>query len=379
MGRIFEVPWGGVRELAESLLAAAAPLCAQQGRRIDVLVPRRGLCPVKHPSFREVVLPRHGSSRILWDHVTVRQYANSRRSAVLYNIKLVLPEGLRVPGFTSIHDLMYFPQPAKYNWREYLLGDTVYMRFFVRRTVRRAAFTHVDSECTAEDARSLFPEVAPDRFRPILLGVDAERFHPRPWTTEDHKAWDELIGRGLREPYVFHSGGLSIRKNVRVLAEAFRVFHKRHPEYQLALTGGSKPTMGDPRLARALNMLPLGSAVRLGFVSARQLALLYQRAAMFVFPSLYEGFGLPPLEAQAAGCPVICAATSSLPEVVGGSALMFDAKSPRALLSRMEELLDDDQRVGIIARGFANAATFTWEKTAQGWLNLADGVYAAGM
>lgn len=377
MGRIFEDRWGGVREMAERMLHAAAPLCEKQGRRIEVLVPTRGLCPVEHPAIREVVLPRHAGNRILWDHRSVPAHANRRRGAVLYNIKLVLPVGLRVPGFTSIHDLMYFPQPAKYDWREYYWADSLYMRLMVPRTVALAPFTHVDSAYTAEDARDLFPEIAPHRFRTIPLGVEEVEFTPARWTAEDSDLWAGLGARGVTEPFVFHSGSLSRRKNVGVLATAFREFQRRHPKYRLVLTGGSAPTTGDPRLARALGRLPCGSLVRLGTVSRRELALLYQRAAFFVFPSLYEGFGIPPLEAQAAGCPVICARATSLPEVARDAALYFDPRKPGELLARMEEMQDPAVRGRLRKAGYRNVKDFTWGRMAADWLALADEVYRA--
>jgi glycosyltransferase involved in cell wall biosynthesis len=378
MGRIFEIPWGGVREVAESLLRAAAPLCEADGRRIDVLVPRAGLTPVRSPAVREVVLPRFGSNRILWDHHTVRRHANGRRNAVLYNVKLVLPEGLRLPGFVSIHDLMYFPQPGKYDWREYLLGDTLYMRLMISRTVRRAPLVHCDSTHTANDARELFPDVPPSRFRTILLGVDQARFSPGEPLPGDEGEWRDLLDHGLRTPYVLHTGGLSRRKNVSTLARAFRPFVRRHPEYQLVLTGGSKPTLADPALQPSLDRLPPESHVRLGQVTDRQLALLYQRAAYHVFPSLYEGFGLPPLEAMAAGCPSVCSNASSLPEVVADAALLFDPRDPRQLLRHMESLTDAETRQALRVRGLARAAEMTWESTARQWLALADEVHARG-
>jgi glycosyltransferase involved in cell wall biosynthesis len=235
----------------------------------------------------------------------------------------------------------------------------------------------VVSEYTAGDAADLFPRVDAGRFRVIHHGVDAERFARRR-VPGDEAEWRDLESRGLRAPYVFYSGGLSRRKNVRVLAAAFARFRKRHPEFQLVLTGGAKPTTSDPGLRRALYQLPLGSCVRLGTVNSRQLELLYQRAEFFVFPSCYEGFGMPPLEAQAAGCPVICSNATSLPEVVGDSALLFDPRSPRELLGLMERLTAEEERRRLIEAGRRNVARFSWEKTARRWLQLADETYALG-
>ncbi len=375
MGRIFEDTWGGVREMAESLLRAAAPICEEQGRRVKVLVPREGMCPVRSKSIGEVILPRFGGNRILWDHWTVPNFVNHCKFSVLYNIKLILPERLRIPGFTTVHDLMYFPLPHKYGWREYTLGDSLYMRTMLPRTVRRAPMVHCDSNYTAEDAREIFPDADPNMFRPLHLGVEAERYHPDRTTPEDDAIWDELKKMGLREPYILQAGSLSRRKNVRVLAAAFERFQRRFPDFQLVITGGSAPTTGDPKLQRYMNMIPRGKLARLGRVGSRGMELLYQRADFFVFPSLYEGFGLPVLEAQAAGCPVICADATSLPEVARDAALYFDPNSPGDLVRKMTTLTDQKERDRLRTVGMKNAESFTWEKTAQKWLELADEAY----
>lgn len=379
MGRIFDVPWGGVREMAESLLRALAPLLAQQNRRLEVLVPRAGICPVKSEWIHEVVLPRYGNNIFLWDHLTVSAYANRQPNALLYNIKLVLPEFLRIPGFTSLHDLMYFPQPSKYDWREYLLADSLYMRLFVSRTVRRAHLLHVDSDYTGADARDLFPKAGSEFFRTIHLGVNAERFSPKEPLPGDDEALAQFNAAGLKGPYILHTGGLSKRKNLVVLAKAFSEFRQSNPAFQLVVTGGSKPTIQDPELAEAIGRLSPGSFVKLGAVSSRALELLYQRAWAYVFPSLYEGFGLPVLEAQAAGVPVVCSHATSLKEVApNGSALLFDPRSVGELVAHVNALKTDSLRKQLIEKGRQNAVNFSWEKTARRWLELADDVYARG-
>lgn len=379
MGRIFFDPWGGVRQMAQETLRAAAPLCEAQGRTIEVLVPKPAMCPVSHPAIREVVLPRFGTNRILWDHVTVANYANSRQGAVLYNPKLVLPERLCIPGFTTINDLMYFPNPRKYNWREYYWCDSVYMQMMVRRTVRRAPRIHLPSAYTKGDALELFPKADPEKFTVIPWAVDPSEWAPHSWSEADHDEWEMLLRRGLREPYVFHAGGLSRRKNVRVLGTAFARFRQSHPEYQLVLTATSKHTTGDPHTRRALHTIPPGDVVALGGVSPRALRLLYQRAAFFVFPSLYEGFGLPLLEAQAAGCPVISSRATSHPEVVGDSAMTFDPRSARELLHCMEGMHNESTRNHYRELGAANVKKFPWGATARQWLDLADRVYVEGV
>ena len=365
--------------MADGLLRALGSLCAQEGRGLEVLVPRRGLCPVASPCVAEIVLPRFARSRLLWDHWTVPKYANRQRHAVLYNIKLVLPERLRIPGFTTFHDLMYFPQPKKYDWREYRLGDSLYMRRMIRRTVLRATVIHCDSHHTAADATELFPGAPKDLFRVVHPGIDAKRWEPSEDQPADRRAWEDLSRQGVGEPYVFFAGGLSRRKNVVTLIRAFAKFHSRHPRHSLVITGGAKPVLTDSRLAGEIARLRPGSFVQLGVVEPHALRLLYQRADFFVFPSLYEGFGFPPLEAQAAHCPVICSNAASLPEVVGASALLFDPHSEDQLLNRMEQLTQPADRKRVIAEGIQNLQRFDWTKAARALLELADEVDARFM
>src|SRR5581483_3278101 len=142
-----------------------------------------------------------------------------------------------------------------------------------------------------------------DRIRVVPLGVDHARFTP---------------GEGEREPFLLYPARPWPHKNHARLYEAFRQLRRERPELRLVLTGG-----GD------FGAVPDGVEVR-GLVADEELASLYRRASALVFPSLYEGFGQPPLEAMASGCPVACSDRASLPEVVGDAARLFDPESPTA-------------------------------------------------
>ncbi len=379
MGWLFERDWGGLRGMAESLLRAAAPVCEKQGRTIEVLVPRKGLCPVRSRAIVEVHLPLWRNIHLTWDHWTVPMYARWRKKAVLFNMKQVLPAFCSVPAFPLLHDMSLLAQPQKFPWREYRLADSLYMGVAVRRSVRRAPITMTVSESVAKDARELFSEVGPGRFRVIHPGIDQAAWQPHEWTGRDREIWEHLRHRGLRRPYVFYSGTLGRRKNAALLAHAFARFAQDHPEYQLVLTGGTGPVPRGKRLTNAIARIPPRSFLRLGKVDHHTLRLLYQKAAFLVYPSLYEGFGFPPLEAQAAGCPVISSHAGSLREIAGESAMLFDPKSAGQLFRCMKRMTDPETRREYAARGSRNIERFSPEESARAWLQLADEVYEAGL
>ena len=178
----------------------------------------------------------------------------------------------------------------------------------------------------------------PDRVHAIHLGVDHRRFTPAPDV--------------VREDFLLYPARPWPHKNHARLVEAFALVRERRPGLRLVLTGvGHDPAR-----------LPPGVEA-LGGVSADELVSLYRRAAALVFPSLYEGFGLPPVEAMACGCPVAASSAGALPEVVGDAAVLFDPLDPEAIAAGIDEALDRaNQLAGL---GIARAARFTWDATAR--------------
>jgi glycosyltransferase involved in cell wall biosynthesis len=183
----------------------------------------------------------------------------------------------------------------------------------------------------------------PDRVRAIPLGLDHGELEP---------------GAGEREPFLLYPARRWPHKNHERLFEAFALLRAEQPELRLVLTGG-----GD------FSNVPAGVEAR-GHAPRAEVVSLMQRASALVFPSLYEGFGLPPLEAMACGCPVASSNAASLPEVVGDAASLFDPREPSAIAEAVREVLADPQPW--IERGLARAAQFSWDETAR----ATDAVYA---
>jgi len=165
----------------------------------------------------------------------------------------------------------------------------------------------------------------------------------------------------LEGPYFLYVGHRYCYKNVPRLLEAFARLRRRWPEARLCFTGTA---FNDAERGRIASLGLAGAVVHAGRVSDERLAVLYAHAAALVYPSLYEGFGLPLLEAMRCGCPVAASNTSSVPEVAGDAALYFDPLDTEAMVQAMERTLADTAvRAALVARGRLRAGAFSWEKT----------------
>ncbi len=251
--------------------------------------------------------------------------------AVHYPLTVPIPRVDR-PSVLTLLDVQHLDLPTLFP-----RGERLFRRLAYDRAARRADRVVVISEWVKErvvDRLGLDRE----RVHAIHLGVDHERFTPAAGVE--------------REAFLLYPARPWPHKNHGRLFEAFAVVRSQRPELRLVLTGvGHEPAR-----------LPAGVET-LGGVSADELVGLYRRASALVFPSLYEGFGLPPVEAMACGCPVAASNAGSLPEVVGGAAVLFDATDPRAIADGIAEALDRTDELAPL--GLERAAAFTWDATAR--------------
>ncbi len=253
----------------------------------------------------------------------------------------------RTPTFVSIHDVLPLRQPELFT-----RVNTIHARTLLRLVARSATRVLTGSEHARGEIIELLG-LDPGRVEAIPYGIDPV-FGPR-------EVDDERLARryGLRRPYVLATGTLEPRKNLRAVLDALPAL----PDgVQLAVAGGHGWRAAE--IEHALER-HAGRAVRLGFVSDEALAELYSGAACFVFPSLSEGFGLPPLEAMACGAPVVCTDRTSVPEIVGDGARLVDPEDVSAIAAAVNEVLGDPPLAAdLAARGRARAATFTWKRAA---------------
>jgi glycosyltransferase involved in cell wall biosynthesis len=258
------------------------------------------------------------------------------------------------PAVVTVHDVAFlrFPETLTEESRRYY-GQ-------VRRAVQSAERTIVVSAATARDLAELLG-VGAESVRVVHNGLGPVfRQPPDPAATARVRArWR------LDRPYLTFLGTLEPRKDVPTLLKAFAAVHARHPDLLLALVG-RRGWLYEPIFAE-IQTLGLREAVRtIEDAADADLPPLFDGATAFAYPSLYEGFGLPPLEALARGVPTVVADTSSLPEVVGDAALLHPPGDHEALASALLRLVEDEAlRADLRVRGPAQAAHFTWERAAR--------------
>ena len=244
------------------------------------------------------------------------------------------------------------------------LVNRVLNRYSIKSSMRSGDVFSAISHATAADARQFFPRCA-DRIDINPLGVDVAAFSPMP--AQDIKA--EISQLGILRPYILLLDAFNQRKNAGIVLQAMSGVNEM-VDFQIVALGSPRATAGHVDVPSLAAKLGLSERLILpGDVSARSLNALYSGATALVFLSLYEGFGMPILEAMAAGAPVIASDRSSLPEVAGDAAVLTDPTSVSAVAQALREvLLNDRRRAQMKAAGFERAATFTWRRTAEGMM-----------
>ena len=278
-----------------------------------------------------------------------------RLGADLYHSPYYLmPYRTGCPTLLTVHDLipLLFPKHSTIQAR-------LFFRWATALALRTAHRVIAVSEATRRDLLAHF-RIPTRRVVTIPEAAD-QAFHRRP--PDEAKAVRQE--HDLPEQYILYLGSNKPHKNLARLIEAFSRITFHASRFTLVIAGVWDPRY--PEARQRAESLALGKAVRfLGPVAERDLPALYSGATLFTFPSEYEGFGLPVLEAMACGTPVACSNISSLPEVVGDAALTFDPTNTNAIANALNRLLSDtDLRADLRERGLRQAAQFSWERTAR--------------
>ena len=281
-----------------------------------------------------------------------------------YNIPLL---GAPCPVVTTVHDVSFRVHPDLF-----LPKDRWVLNTLVPRSMQKAARVIAVSESTRRDILRFYKTVPKDRVRVVLEAADS-RFHPPDGGQETaRRASNKTLGLDDR-PYLLAVGVLQPRKNLALLLDAFALVKlSRNPPAHRLLVAGKRGWLDDTdaQLA-AIPEEVRRDVVLAGYVADDALPALYGGADALCYPSKYEGFGLPPLEAMACGCPVLCSRSSSLPEVVGDAGILLPADDSHAWAHALEKLLSAP---AVAARwrerGPERAALFSWKKAAQETLEV---------
>jgi len=343
-GRFFSQRITGVQRYARETILCLDELLAngeQENGRWRLLVPRG----TPTPTFRHIFVEPVGRLRgHLWEQLELPWRS---RNGLLFSFGLTGPlaHGRQI---ITVHDAAIMRIPEAYGWRFRL-----WHRFLVRRLVSRVPWTIAVSRFSAAEVVECY-------------GAPAEcvRVATEGWQHLDRVKPDESIldRYGLRgEPFALAVSSPTPNKNFSAIAQAIRILGNSAP---LCVVAG----VADPSIFRAAG-IGSDSMVRLGYVSDEALKALYQRASCFIFPSFYEGFGIPPLEAMSCGCPVLASTAPAVREVCDDVPLYFDPRRPEELALRIREVFADPAlRARMSSNGLERARLYSWMESAR--LNL---------
>ncbi|PJF37290.1 MAG: glycosyltransferase family 1 protein [Candidatus Thermofonsia Clade 1 bacterium] len=314
--------------------------------------PAPGLLP-ERPNVRAYILP----ARRAWTHTRFAAALWRHQPDVTFVPAHTLPFLMRGRAVVTVHDLGYRFFPKAHRLRERL-----YLELTTRYSAWRAERVLADSQATRRDLIAQYG-TSESKIRVVYPAAESMA---RASAAQIAAVRDT---HNLPERYLLFLGTLQPRKNLTRLVQAFARYLQRSgdPDLSLVLAGQVGWLFEPERDLWAHLPNALRDRVRLlGYISEAEVAALYSGALAFVFPSLYEGFGIPALEALHCGTPVLCAESSSLPEVVGAAALMVNPLDVAHIAEGIERIVQDSAlRAALIERGYAQAATFTWQRAAQ--------------
>ncbi|MFN8004690.1 MAG: glycosyltransferase family 1 protein [Acidobacteriota bacterium] len=315
---------------------------------------------VQHPNFSVRLLPPPTPLVRVPVFLT---YELRRRPVDVLHVQYTAPPFCPAPVVATIHDLAFEHLPETFTRR-----GSLQLKLTVRRTARRAARIATVSEYSRQDLLRTY-RLAPEKVVTTYNGIEPH------FTTQTRAADEAAQVRqrfGIAREFLLAVGSLQPRKNLERLIRTYARLRREQPDFapQLVIVG-RKLWLAESIFAEVSRQPWASDVILTGYVSDDDLPALYRTASAFVYPSLFEGFGLPPLEAMACGTPVITSNISSLPEVAGSAALLIDPLNEQELAAALQRILNDQPlRARLRAEGVRQAAKFTWRDAAEKTLQL---------
>jgi glycosyltransferase involved in cell wall biosynthesis len=299
--------------------------------------------------------------RRLWSQIGLAKEIKADPPDVLFVPSHVIPLLSNVPSVVTIHDLAY-----KYYPRAYSSFDRRYLEFTTGVSISKAKKVIVPSLLTAKDIQKYY-QVDTEKIVVIPHGYNAEIFKPLPRS-----------GSPYQFPYVFFVGRIETKKNVLRLIDAFELLSKQEKNLHLVLAG--KPGWGSEDVEAKIKSLAENVKQRIhliGYIDDYDVARHLAHAKAFVFPSLYEGFGMPVLEAMAVGCPVICSDAPALVEIGKDAAIILPPDNSLSWAAAIQRVIDNPNlATEMREKGFKRASQYSWRKAAEKTLEVLNNVGA---
>lgn len=299
-------------------------------------------------------------SPLLWTQFRLSAELITHRSPdIIFIPSHVVPLIHKGNFVVTIHDVAFAHFPELYSRNE-----RFYQNLALKTALKTTQTIIVPSQATKQDLVTLF-KADTEKITVIYHGVNHDRFYP--------KKQDEDMPYGIKKPYLLFAGRLEHKKNLVNLIKAFGLLRQESRlNHQLVLVG--KEGFGYAEIAKEINKLPPNikeDIIETGYVTDSTYDQILRSADFFVFPSLYEGFGLPVLEAMACGIPVVASNVSSLPEVVGDAGLLINPNKPFSIAAAVSRLIHHPQeREELVKTGLKQAKKFTWQKAGQETLDV---------
>lgn len=285
-----------------------------------------------------------------------------KNADVTHFFNYIAPPFVHGKTVITVHDMVYKAFPETVKWRTKLMLD-----MGLKQSIRRADIIVTDSEFSKSEIVKYFPHHR-KKIRVVPCGVDLQKFRP---CEDSEKMRQVKKSLGISGEYFLYLGTIEPRKNLERLIMAYYVLAKKLKNPPKLVLAGGKGWLYDSIFRRVKELKLTKQVIFTEYVPSEDITALMCGALAFVFPSIYEGFGMPPLEAMACGVPVLCSDCASLPEVVGDCAVVCDAYSVKSIAKGLYKLYSDEKlRKDLSVKGLQRARLFSWEKSAEKLYNI---------